>query len=105
MGKKSISGTRSRPRFYHLESNMAPSRPSRDVKLTVPRFNSKKITPKVAKEVVAVAKRDKFKVDVKQTVDPTTALALAIVRLFLVIHLWYTNKIFRIVRPTGILCL
>lgn len=83
MGKESGSRNRSRPRFHYLESTMAPSRPSRDVKLTVPRFNSKKITSKVAKEVVSVAKRDKIKVDVKQTVDPTTALALAIVRLFL----------------------
>lgn len=31
------------------------------------------------KEIVSIAKREKVKVDVKQTVDPTTALALAIV--------------------------
>jgi len=60
---------------------MAPCRPSRDVKLTVPRFNSKKASPKVVREVVSIAKREKIKVDVKQTVDPTTALALAIVSL------------------------
>ncbi|KAF9648764.1 hypothetical protein BDM02DRAFT_2073680 [Thelephora ganbajun] len=57
---------------------MAPSRPSRDIKLTVPRFNSKKVGPKLAKEITSVAKREKVKIDVKQTVDPTTALALAI---------------------------
>jgi hypothetical protein len=61
---------------------MAPSRPSRDVKLTVPRFNSKKVSAKLTKEIVSVGKREKVRVDVKQTVDPTTALALAIVRLF-----------------------
>ena len=62
---------------------MAPSRPSRDVKLTVPRFNSKKVSPKLAREIVSVGKREKVGVDVKQTVDPTTALALAIVSLLL----------------------
>ena len=60
-------------------STMAPSRPSRDVKLTVPRFNSKKVNSKLAKEIASVAKQEKVKVDVKQTVDPTTALALSIV--------------------------
>jgi len=60
-------------------TTMAPSRPSRDIKLTVPRFNSKKVRPKLVKEIVSIAKREKVKVDVKQTVDPTTALALAIV--------------------------
>jgi hypothetical protein len=35
----------------------------------------------LAKEIVSVSKREKVKVDVKQTVDPTTALALAIVSL------------------------
>lgn len=60
---------------------MAPSRPSRDIKLTVPRFNSKKVNSKLAKEIASVAKQEKVKVDVKQTVDPTTALALAIVSL------------------------
>lgn len=64
-------------------STMAPSRPSRDVKLTVPRFNSKKVNSKLAKEITSVAKQEKVKVDVKQTVDPTTALALAIVSLSL----------------------
>ena len=64
-------------------STMAPSRKSRDVKLTVPRFNSKKVSQKLAREIVSVAKREKVKVDVKQTVDPTTALALAIVSFFL----------------------
>ena len=58
---------------------MAPSRPSRDIKLTVPRFNSKKVSPELAKELKSISKREKTKVDVKQTVDPTTALALAIV--------------------------
>ena len=62
---------------------MAPSRPSRDTKLTVPRFNSKKVGSKLAKEIVSMGKRGKVRVDVKQTVDPTTALALAIVSLFL----------------------
>jgi len=62
---------------------MAPSRPSRDTKLTVPRFNSEKVGSKLAKEIVSVGKRGKVRVDVKQTVDPTTALALAIVSVFL----------------------
>ena len=60
---------------------MAPSRPSRDNKLTVPRFNSTKVGPDLAKEIASISKREKTKVDVKQTVDPTTALALAIVSL------------------------
>jgi len=68
---------------------MAPSRPSRDVKLTVPRFNSKKVNSKLAREITSVAKQEKVKVDVKQTVDPTTALALAIVG-----HpLWFSSSL------------
>lgn len=62
---------------------MAPCRPNRDIKITVPRFNSKKVSPELAKEIASVSKREKRKVDVKQTVDPTTALALAIVSLCL----------------------
>ena len=74
-------GTRSR--FVSATATMAPCRPNRDVKLTVPRFNSKKVSPELAKEIASVSKREKTKVDVKQTVDPTTALALAIVSFLL----------------------
>lgn len=54
-------------------STMTSSRPSRDTRPAVPRFNSKKPSPKLAKEIESVAKREKTKV---QTLDPATALAL-----------------------------
>ena len=82
-GQKTRNPLREPDHLVSATSTMAPSRKSRDVKLTVPRFNSKKVSPKLAREIVSVAKREKVKVDVKQTVDPTTALALAIVSFFL----------------------
>lgn len=82
-GKESASVREPDHAHVSATSTMAPSRPSRDMKLTVPRFNSKKVSSKLAREIASVAKREKVKVDVKQTVDPTTALALAIASLSL----------------------
>ena len=81
--KDKKSAPRADHAFVLATSTMAPSRRSRDIRLTVPRFNSKKVGPKLAREIVSVGKREKVRVDVKQTVDPTTALALAIVSPFL----------------------
>jgi len=47
----------------------------------VPWLTSKEVSPKVVRKVASVAKRERVKVDVEQTADLTTALALAIMSL------------------------
>lgn len=59
---------------------MAPSQPPRDVKLNVPRLNSPAITRTLASEVETLAKEQHTTVDIRDTVDPSSTLALAIVR-------------------------
>jgi len=111
MGERRGGGRRTRTPFQELDhvlvsatSTTAPSRPSRGVNLTLPRFTSKKVSPKVVREVVSMAKREGAEVDVEQTVDLTTALALAIMSLPRSFLLWHPNQMFKKVHQSGIPC-
>lgn len=58
---------------------MSPSKPSKDIKIQVPRHNSQRLGPAVTAEVEVLARQQNVLVDVRQTAyDPTSALAQAI---------------------------
>jgi len=58
---------------------MSPSKPSKDIKVQVPRHNSQRIGPGVTAHVESLAREQNIRVDVRQTAfDPSTALAQAI---------------------------
>jgi hypothetical protein len=61
---------------------MAPSQPAGVIKIHVPRLNSAKIPSPLATEVESVAKEQRTKVYLKEVIDPSSPLALAIVRLY-----------------------
>lgn len=58
---------------------MSPSKPTKDIKVQVPRHNSQRLGPAVTAEVESLAHQQHTLVDVRQTAyDPTSALAQAI---------------------------
>lgn len=59
---------------------MAPSQPAGVIKINVPRLNSAVITKPLTTEVESVAKSQRTKVDLKEIIEPSSSLALAIVR-------------------------
>ena len=82
---------------------MAPSRPAGVIKINVPRLNSAKIPNPLAKEVESVAKEQRTKVDLKEVIDPSSPLALAIVRLYYDQYT-QTERVYRKVLQNGTHC-
>ena len=68
---------------------MSPStKPTRNLKVNVPRHNSQRIGPLLTASVEAVAREDGIRVDVSQTaLEPSSALAQAIVCVLVPSHM------------------
>lgn len=61
--------------------NMSPSKPTRNIRVHVPRHNSQRLGPAGTVHVEILARKRRLRVDVRQTAyEPTSAIALAIVR-------------------------
>jgi hypothetical protein len=60
---------------------MAPSRPAKAIKVNVPRLNATKVGRALASEIEVVAKELHVKVDVRDSIEPSSPMALAIVSL------------------------
>lgn len=64
---------------------MAPSQPAREIKVNVPRLNSTAANRALATEVEKAAKEQNAAVDIRETVDPSSMLALAIVGILFIV--------------------